>query len=187
MKDEFPRRQPHESSGSASSSRSESPDTWRPPGIPISTPDSSCEDNEIHASGGPHLPLRSIGEHTSEENEETAHSGYLQEKGREMRESSTISNEDNVEISEDLEMEATLSSATDTANNNVTEQTPSQETMETEPNIEEDNSWTWNTDNSQTFSYKNRSSSTLAVTESDVIKPHPFTLPSKKSCMFLDI
>lgn len=98
MKDELPRRQPHESSGSGSSSRSESPDTWRPPGIPISTPDPSCEDNEIHASGGPHLPLRSIGEHTSEENEETADSGYLQEKGREMRDSSTCSYEGQLSI-----------------------------------------------------------------------------------------
>ncbi|VDH93225.1 ubiquitin carboxyl-terminal hydrolase 34 [Mytilus galloprovincialis] len=181
MKDELPQRQPHESSGSGSSSRSESPDTWRLPDIPISTPDPSCEDNEIHASGEPHLPLRSIGEHTSEENEETADSGYLQEKGREMRDSSTCSYEENVENSGDLEMEATLSSATDTVNNNVTEPTPSQETMETEPNIEGGNSWTWNTENSQTLSYENRSTLTLAVTGSSVIKPHPFTLPSSNT------
>ncbi|XP_063404431.1 E3 ubiquitin-protein ligase rnf213-alpha-like [Mytilus trossulus] len=181
MKDELPRRQPHESSGSGSSSRSESPDTWRAPGIPILTPDSSSEDNEIHASGGRHLPVRSIGENTSQENEETADSRYLQEKGREMRDSSTISNEDNVENSGDLETEAILSSATDTVNNNVTEPTPSQEPMETEPNIQGGNSWTWNTENSQTISYENRSSLTLAVTESDVIKPHSFTLPSSNT------
>ncbi|VDI41382.1 Hypothetical predicted protein [Mytilus galloprovincialis] len=187
MKDELPQRQPHESSGSGSSSRSESPDTWRLPDIPISTPDSSCEDNEIHATGGPHLPLRSIGEHTSEENEETADSS--QEKGREMRESSTISYEENVENSRDLETEAILSSATDTVNNNVTEPMSAQEPMETEPNIEGGNSWTWNTDNSKTHSYENRSTLTLAVTESetlaltgsDVIKPHPFTLPSSNT------
>ncbi|XP_071141914.1 uncharacterized protein [Mytilus edulis] len=127
MKDELPRRQPHESSGSVSSSRSESPDIWILP--------------------------------------------------------------DNVEYSGDLEMEATLSSATDTVNNYVTGPTPSQEPMETEPNIEEYNSWTWNTDNSQTHSYENRStltlavtgSETLAVTGSDVIKPHSFTLPSSNT------
>ncbi|XP_052087848.1 uncharacterized protein LOC127724886 [Mytilus californianus] len=178
MKDELPRRQPHESSGSGSSSRSESPDTWRPPGKPISTPDSSCGENEMHASGGPQLPLRSIGEYKSEENEETADSEYLQEEKIERRESS---NEDNAENSGDLEIETNLSSATDTVNNNVTEQTPAQEPMETEPNIEGGNSWTQYTENSQTLSYENRSTLTLNVTGSNVIRPHSFTLPSSNT------
>ncbi|CAC5418279.1 RNF213 [Mytilus coruscus] len=178
MKDEPPRRQPHESSGSGSSSRSESPDTWRPPGIPTSISDSSCEDIEIHASGGLQLPLRSIGEHTSEENQERADAGYLQENGIERRESS---NEDNAENSGDLGMEANLSSVTDTVNNNVTEPTPSQETRETEQNVEGGNSWTQCTENSQTFSFENRSNLTLNVTGPGGIKPHPFTLPSSNT------
>ncbi|CAC5425101.1 RNF213 [Mytilus coruscus] len=179
MKDEPPRRQPHESSGSGSSSRSVSPDTWRPPVIPTSTSDSSCEDIEIHASGGPQLPLRSIGEHTYEENEERADAGYLKEKGIERRQSS---NKDNAENSGDLKMEVNLSSATDTVNNNVTQPTPSQETMETEQNVEGGNSWTRYTENSQMLSFENRSTLTLNVTGSNVIKPHPFTqLSSNKT------
>ena len=52
MKDEHRRHSPHatDTSGSGSSSRSDSPDTWKAPSFLASTPDSNEEENENASS-----------------------------------------------------------------------------------------------------------------------------------------